>query len=110
VSKKRTQLKPVGKRKKQEKVDTQAPRAAYLKSHPLCEIVGPDCTNQALAIHERKKRSQGGSLVDPANLMACCFYCNGHVEDNPALYKSLGIVVSSWQLPEEVPVYRREQP
>ena len=57
-------------------------------------------------VHERKKRSQGGSLTDPDNLMACCPFCNGFVEDRPEVSRSLGLVVYSYENPSQMPVKR----
>lgn len=51
------------------------------------------CTFQAQGVHERRKRSSGGSLSTPANLMAACNRCNDWVEDRPLIAHRLGLVV-----------------
>lgn len=105
-------LRAVGSRKKREIAETSEFRKEYLATIPDCEI-GPlilekrytgyrNCTKRATCLHERKKRSQGGSLVDPVNLMASCTFCNGWVEDHPAMARSLGLVVHSYENPEDI--------
>jgi len=42
--------------------------------------------------HELKKRSQGGSIVDPENVVLLCNYHNDWIEDNPAVAKRVGLV------------------
>lgn len=113
-------LPQVGKRKKREIDETQAIRREYLRTQFICEIgealrawapydkgckEGHDqCLIASSCIHERKKRSQGGSLTDPANLMATCVPCNGWVEDHPATAWAMGVWVLSHEDPREVPV------
>lgn len=47
--------------------------------------------------HELRKRSQGGSVTDPANVVLLCNLHNGWVEDFPALAERVGLVVHAWQ-------------
>jgi hypothetical protein len=120
---KRSRIKPVGKRKTKEIAETQGVRADYRESHPWCEIgyvmtlsdvdsvkkwYRTNCTGRSECVHERKKRSAGGSLVDPVNLLAACSNCNSWVEDHPALAKSMGLVVSSYEDAAAIPVERYE--
>lgn len=53
---------------------------------PLLEAAGVDvrCRRRIEGLHERRKRSAGGSLVNPENLIPACNWCNGWVEDEPA--------------------------
>lgn len=53
---------------------------------PLLADEGIDgiCTGRVEGLHERRKRSAGGSLVNGENLIPACNRCNGWVEDNPA--------------------------
>lgn len=98
--------------------ESAAVRAQYREEHPFCELgiiiaisegSAEWCVLYTQGIHERKKRSQQGSLTDPTNLMSSCNPCNGWVEDNPKLAKKLGLVVESHQDPSEVYVYREER-
>lgn len=76
---------------------------ATLEQRPWCEL-GPriaqvdmagarDCRGRASTLHELRKRSQGGSIVDPANVLPACAPCNGWVEDNPRLAAMVGLVI-----------------
>lgn len=58
---------------------------------PLLEAAGVDvrCRRRVEGLHERRKRSAGGSLVNPENLIPACNWCNGWVEDEPALAREL---------------------
>lgn len=40
--------------------------------------------------HERRKRSAGGSIVNPVNLVGACNRHNDWVEDNPLLAREIG--------------------
>jgi len=40
-------------------------------------------------LHERRKRSAGGSLLNPQNLIPACNWSNGWIEDNPAAAREL---------------------
>lgn len=118
----RTSIAPIGPRKQRERDATADTRTDYLQTHPICEIgfafsQGPPeakrlfrqtCRQAATACHERQKRSQQGSLVDPFNLMSACGPCNTLVEDEPELAHQLGCVVRSYEDPAVVPVQRME--
>jgi hypothetical protein len=119
---KRTRINPVSNRKIVQQDENRGARNKYLREHSWCEIgyvlshskkppaekfYRDNCTNKGTVVHERKKRSQGGSLTDPNNLMACCPFCNGFVEDRPEVSRSLGLVVYSHEEPNEVPVRRK---
>ena len=82
---------------KAQDADTREFRERWRATHPACEIKGPDCTGLTEGIHERQKRSQGGSLNDPRNLVAACNVCNSWVEDNPVEARALGLVVYSYE-------------
>jgi len=52
-----------------------------------------DCRGCIEGLHELRKRSAGGSLVNPDNLIPSCNPCNGWVEDNPEEALILGLVL-----------------
>ena len=58
------------------------------------------CARRADAFHEPLRRSQGGSITDPANRVPACNYCNGHLASTPdselGWAKRLGLVKHSW--------------
>jgi hypothetical protein len=121
-------LKPGGKKiattskRRRQKAAAEADvRAQYVADHPICEIglamlQSPDpdvrrhyrstCQITAEACHERRKRSAGGSTIDPINLLSACNPCNGWVENEPDVARSIGVSVHPWEDPATVPVYR----
>lgn len=75
--------------------------AEMLTESPWCElgerivVVAPgwrSCGRFAIGLHEVRKRSAGGSLVDRDNLLRCCGPCNSWVEDHPRLAHEAGLV------------------
>lgn len=52
-----------------------------------------DCLDEPSGIHERRKRSSGGSLITLANLMPACSFHNQWVERFPEKAHLLGLVV-----------------
>ncbi len=58
---------------------------AIKPDHPKCK--------PATCLHELKKRSAGGSITDPRNLLRSCIFCNGYIEDWPDLAWQAGLVV-----------------
>lgn len=67
----------------------------YLNS--TCRIPSPVCTGRADAFHELVGRIQGGSKVDPRNLVPCANTCNTWIEDNPSVAQLKGWKVPAWQ-------------
>lgn len=57
-----------------------------------CAVRFDGCTGRATSWHERRKRSAGGSIVDPANLVAACIHCNDAIEDHPTQARAAGWV------------------
>lgn len=64
---------------------------------PVLEHYGCDdskhCRGKIEGLHELRKRSAGGSLVNRQNLIPACNWCNSWVEDNPLLAHEWGLVV-----------------
>ncbi len=56
----------------------------------------PFCIGQVDA-HELLKRSQGGSITEPSNMVPLCSGHNSWVEDNPKISYELGLVRHSWE-------------
>jgi hypothetical protein len=48
-------------------------------------------------VHELVRRSQGGSILDEANLLAVCRECHRRIGDYPALAFSLGLAKHGWE-------------
>lgn len=47
------------------------------------------CAGRIEGLHERRKRSSGGSLVNRNNLIPACNWGNGFIENEPALIRDL---------------------
>lgn len=51
------------------------------------------CRGAIQGMHELRKRSAGGSLINRNNLVPTCNYCNGWVEEHPDAAHEYGLVV-----------------
>lgn len=80
--------------------------ARLLEERPLCEAcpvfaVHDEKTtyrrNAAVDVHELIRRSQGGSILDEANLMCVCRPCHTRIGNNPQLAFDLGLAKHSWE-------------
>jgi hypothetical protein len=63
---------------------------------PLLKAYGLDsshCRGRIEGLHELRKRSAGGSLTNPDNLVPACNPCNGFIEQEPGMARSLGLVI-----------------
>lgn len=105
----RKPLSPVSKKRAKQ----SASRRAILHRYPRCQIIDylracvpfdqdqaraidegiRDCNGRQQGLHELRKRSAGGSLDNPSNLLGACIPCNGWVERWPDLAHRLGLVV-----------------
>lgn len=48
-------------------------------------------------IHELKRRSQGGSILNEENLMAVCRKCHRRIGEHPQLAFDLGLAIHGWE-------------
>lgn len=98
---KRSPLRPVSKKRAKANVER---RKVLIEKYGLpdtwsCElqaIIGTTCAG-AIHGHELLKRSRGGSITDPDNIMLACDFHNGWVEDFPSLASELGLSKHSWE-------------
>ena len=65
-----------------------------LDKWPICQRCG---TNPSQDIHEVVRRSQGGSILDEANLRALCRLCHTWVTEHPKQAEEEGLSAPSWQ-------------
>jgi len=95
---KRTPLKQRSDRRSGFMKETRAPLVGDLVARGVrCEIgplldqvgLGGGCGGKISGLHERRKRSSGGSLTNPANLIPACSWCNGQVEDQAGPIRDL---------------------
>lgn len=95
---KRTQIKGRSDKRAKFMRETRAPAVAELREQgitckvsPILEAAGLGgygCTGLVTGLHERRKRSSGGSLINPCNLIPACSWCNGLIEDEPELIRT----------------------
>mgnify|MGYP006280311551 CR=1 FL=1 len=52
---------------------------------------------KSVDIHELKRRSQGGSILDEDNLLSVCRSCHSRIGNNPALAFELGLAKHGWE-------------
>ena len=97
-------------------VERRALVEELLSNRPRCEACGPrkgeeiyllDCVgylvykeNRAVDVHELKRRSQGGSILDPKNLITVCRDCHRWINDNPEWATHLGLSLPGWATDE----------
>jgi 5-methylcytosine-specific restriction endonuclease McrA len=53
--------------------------------------------NKSVDIHELKRRSQGGSILDEDNLLSVCRPCHDRIGRYPALAFELGLAKHGWE-------------
>ena len=100
---------PLAKRSKKmsKKYEERVPLVKrLLKERPWCEAcpvfaqhdnLATYVRNPSVDIHELKRRSQGGSILDEANLLAVCRKCHRRIGDNPKLAFDLGLSIPGWK-------------
>ncbi len=63
-----------------------------LKEHPQCEAQVPDvCTGKSVDLHEVLARSQGGSILDPSNIICVCRECHDFIGREVKLATEMGL-------------------
>lgn len=61
--------------------DWRKARAAYLRSHTLCErCLSKGVVTPATMVHHKQALRNGGDRLNSANFMALCFNCHEIVE------------------------------
>ncbi len=54
------------------------------------------CSRMSTEVHEKKRRSAGGDIMDEANCLATCHACHRWVHTNPKTAIGLGLLVSRY--------------
>lgn len=100
---------PLAKRSKKmsKKYEERVPLVKrLLKERPWCEACPVFASHDQLAvyvrrpsvdIHELKRRSQGGSILEESNLLAVCRECHGRIGNSPQLAFDLGLSIHGWE-------------
>jgi 5-methylcytosine-specific restriction endonuclease McrA len=68
--------------------------AALAEAFPICQRCGKA---RSVDPHEKKKRSRGGSILDPANIAMLCRACHEFTEAEPELAEAEGWLTPSWK-------------
>lgn len=94
-------------KKKEKEYEQRRPLVArLLEERPWCEACGVFAAhdekttyvrNRSCDIHELIRRSQGGSILDEANLLAVCRPCHRRIGNYPALAFELGLAKHGWE-------------
>lgn len=80
--------------------------ARLLEERPLCEACPVFAEhdekpvyrrNTSMDVHELVRRSQGGSILDEANLMCVCRPCHTRIGNNPQLAFDLGLAKHGYE-------------
>jgi hypothetical protein len=98
---KRTPINKVSKKRQRENAQR---RKVLIEKYGLpdtwrCElgsIIGSAC-HGPIHGHELLKRSRGGSITNPDNIMLACDYHNGWVELYPSIAEQLHLSRHSWE-------------
>lgn len=100
---------PIKKRSKKTEelyVERRKFVAKILKERPMCQACKAFAThdnksvyNQHMSrdVHEIVRRSQGGSIIDEANVLAVCRPCHVRIGNNPQLAFDLGLAKHGWE-------------
>lgn len=100
-----SKLRRVAKRKQKFAADEAKWRRQYLMAHPFCMagwvrarkgcLFDLPCTGTAIELHEIVKRSRGGSITDPENVVPICRNCHRFTEEYPAIATKIGLLASN---------------
>ena len=100
--------KPIAQRSKKMEATYELRRplvARLLGERPWCEACPVFATHDgkityvrqpSCDVHEKIRRSQGGSILDEANLMCVCRPCHQRIGNYPALAFELGLAEHGW--------------
>lgn len=72
--------------------------AQMLDEKPVCERCDQA---RSTDIHEVVSRARGGSILDPANLVALCRPCHSFITQNPLVAYAEGWSKHSWENDDE---------
>jgi len=94
-------------KKKEQEYKLRRPLVArLLEQRPYCEACPVFAEHdektiylrqRSVDIHELRRRSQGGSILEEDNLMAVCRQCHNRIGNYPALAFELGLSRHGWE-------------
>jgi hypothetical protein len=82
------------KKRKQRTVTAKADAACRSRACGRCQIQAKGCRGWGDQVHHRRRRSQGGSLIDPDNLMWVCQFCHCKIHHNVAWAMEQGFILN----------------
>ena len=92
-------------KKEKEYVERRKRVARLLEEKPWCEACPVFAEhdekkmykrNQSSDLHELKRRSQGGSILDEENIICVCRPCHTRIGNYPQLAFDLGLAKHGW--------------
>lgn len=91
-------VKPMSERRRGEAVVRRTLVAELLTDRPVCEGQWVCRGARAVDVHERIKRSRGGSITDPnqAHMVTLCRPCHEMTEAEPAEATARRLLLPSW--------------
>lgn len=94
----RTRVKPRSAKREAAMVERRALVADLLKRFPRCQIRWACQGAKAVDVHERLKRSRGGSIVDErhGHMVTACRACHDLTETQPAEATRRRMLLPSW--------------
>lgn len=94
----RTRVKPRSAKREADMVERRALVAALLAEFPRCQIRWACQGARAVDVHERLKRSRGGSILDPrhGHMVTACRTCHDLTETQPAEATRRRMLLPSW--------------
>jgi hypothetical protein len=85
-------IRPVSAARAAENRQRRAVLDQLAQTQPWCSARVPDvCTGRAQDGHELLRRSQGGSITDPNNVVGVCRPCHGWIGEHPAQAVARGL-------------------
>lgn len=88
------------KEREQTRFEVLARCGGRCEAGPLIALVDPvwasKCLGRGSEMHEKLKRSRGGSITDPENIVYVCRCCHMFTEEFPYLATQVGLLVPSW--------------
>lgn len=77
-------LSPMSAKRRSAQLDRRNFVAQFLGKNPRCMVRwNGGCTGWAVHVHEPLTRARGGSITDPANAVATCWWCHAMIHDHP---------------------------
>jgi hypothetical protein len=95
-------LKPRSAKRDAEMVERRKLVAVLLTQNPWCQAcavtpVGATPARRSVDVHEKLRRSQGGSILDESICLCLCRLCHDWIGQNPQAAVALDLAMWSWQ-------------